>query len=151
MGVESGDLVLVVADKNKVTLPVLGSLRLTVAKKLDIIPEGFNFLWITEFPMLEWDEEENRYVAVHHPFTMPKDEDIDKVETDPGACRAKAYDMVLNGVELGGGGVLYDPHFGLGAGVASAEIATAIIGHPAGRGAAGISAAGGKTQDHQRG
>ena len=106
VGAEKGDVVLIVADKNSVTLPTLGALRLKVAKQLDIIPtEKFNFLWITEFPQFEWSDEEERFVAMHHPFTMPMEEDLEKLESDPGSVRAKAYDIVLNGVELGGGSV----------------------------------------------
>ena len=106
-GAETGDVILVVAsEENSVVYAALGALRLAIAKKYELFdPDQFNFLWVTDFPLFEFDKEENRYVAVHHPFTMPKDEDIDKVETDPGACRAKAYDMVLNGVELGGGSI----------------------------------------------
>ncbi len=106
-GAETGDVILVVAsEENSVVYAALGALRLAVAKKFELFdPDQFNFLWVTDFPLFEFDKEEQRYVAVHHPFTMPKDEDIDKVETDPGACRAKAYDMVLNGVELGGGSI----------------------------------------------
>ena len=106
-GAETGDVILVVAsEENSVVYAALGALRLAIAKKFELFdPDQFNFLWVTDFPLFEFDKEENRYVAVHHPFTMPKDEDIDKVETDPGACRAKAYDMVLNGVELGGGSI----------------------------------------------
>ena len=103
---EKGDLLFFAADSNKVVLDVLGALRLELAKQMDIIPEDeFNFLWVTEFPLLEWDEEEKRFVAVHHPFTMPMDEDLPLLETDPGKVRAKAYDIVLNGTELGGGSV----------------------------------------------
>ncbi|MBR5873615.1 MAG: aspartate--tRNA ligase [Oscillospiraceae bacterium] len=106
-GAETGDVILVVAsEENSVVYAALGALRLAIAKKFELFdPDQFNFLWVTDFPLFEFDKEEQRYVAVHHPFTMPKDEDIDKVETDPGACRAKAYDMVLNGVELGGGSI----------------------------------------------
>ena len=106
-GAETGDVILVVAsEENSVVYAALGALRLAIAKKFELFdPDRFNFLWVTDFPLFEFDKEEQRYVAVHHPFTMPKDEDIDKVETDPGACRAKAYDMVLNGVELGGGSI----------------------------------------------
>ena len=106
-GAETGDVILVIAsEENSVVYAALGALRLAIAKKYELFdPDQFNFLWITDFPLFEFDKEEQRYVAVHHPFTMPKDEDIDKVETDPGACRAKAYDMVLNGVELGGGSI----------------------------------------------
>ncbi|MBR4035274.1 MAG: aspartate--tRNA ligase, partial [Oscillospiraceae bacterium] len=106
-GARTGDVILVVAsEENNVVYAALGALRLAIAKKFELFdPDQFNFLWVTDFPLFEYDKEEQRYVAVHHPFTMPKDEDIDKVETDPGACRAKAYDMVLNGVELGGGSI----------------------------------------------
>ncbi|MBE6865409.1 MAG: aspartate--tRNA ligase [Ruminococcaceae bacterium] len=106
-GAETGDVILVVAsEENSVVYAALGALRLAIAKKFELFdPDQFNFLWVTDFPLFEFDKEEQRYVAVHHPFTMPKDEDIDIVETNPGACRAKAYDMVLNGVELGGGSI----------------------------------------------
>ena len=101
-----GDLLLLAADKNKIVWNVLGALRLEIAKELDLLdPNQYNFLWITEFPLLEWSDEENRYMAMHHPFTMPMEEDWDKIDTDPGAVRAKAYDIVLNGTELGGGSV----------------------------------------------
>ena len=101
-----GDLLLFAADKNKIVWNVLGALRLEIAKELDLLdPNQYNFLWITEFPLLEWSDEENRYMAMHHPFTMPMEEDWDKIDTDPGAVRAKAYDIVLNGTELGGGSV----------------------------------------------
>ena len=103
---EPGDLLLFAADKNKVVYNVLGALRLEVAAQMGIIDEDkFNFLWVTEFPLLEWDEEEERYTAMHHPFTMPMDEDLELLDTDPGKVRAKAYDIVLNGTELGGGSV----------------------------------------------
>ena len=106
MEAKPGDLLLFAADKNKVVWDVLGALRLHMAKELELIDKNqYNFLWITEFPLLEWSEEENRYMAMHHPFTMPMEEDWDKVDTDPGAVRAKAYDIVLNGTELGGGSV----------------------------------------------
>ena len=105
LGCEKGDVALIVADKNKVVLPVLGALRLTTAKRMDIIPEGFDYLWITEFPFFEWDEDSKTWVAMHHPFTMPMDEDLDKLDSDPGAVRAKAYDLVLNGVELCSGSI----------------------------------------------
>ena len=103
---EPGDLLLFAADKTNVVWNVLGALRLEVARLYDMIPkEEFNFLWVTEFPLLEWSEEENRYKAMHHPFTMPMDEDIRYLDSDPGRVRAKAYDIVLNGTELGGGSV----------------------------------------------
>lgn len=106
MAGEPGDLLLFAADKLKIVWSVLGALRCEVAKQLDLIDnDKFNFLWVTEFPLLEWSEEENRFVAMHHPFTMPMDEDLELLDTDPGKVRAKAYDIVLNGVELGGGSV----------------------------------------------
>ena len=103
---ENGDLLLFAADKNKVVWDVLGNLRLEIARNLDLLDKNqYNFLWVTEFPLLEWDEEDNRFVAMHHPFTMPMDEDLPLLDTDPGKVRAKAYDIVLNGTELGGGSV----------------------------------------------
>lgn len=105
LGCEKGDVALIVADKNSVTLPVLGALRLNVAKKLDIIPEGYDFLWITEFPFFEWNEETQSWDAMHHPFTMPLDECLEYLDTDPGKVRAKAYDLVLNGVEMLSGSI----------------------------------------------
>ncbi|MCU6733611.1 aspartate--tRNA ligase [Diplocloster agilis] len=101
-----GDLLLFAADQNKVVYDVLGSLRLELAKNLGLLnKDQFNFLWVTEFPLLEWSEEQNRFVAMHHPFTMPMEEDLELLDTDPGKVRAKAYDIVLNGTELGGGSV----------------------------------------------
>ena len=105
IGCEKGDVALIVADKDKVTLPTLGALRLIVGKQLGIIPEGFNFLWITEFPFFEWDEETETWAAMHHPFTMPLDECLEYIDTDPGSVRAKAYDLVLNGVEISSGSI----------------------------------------------
>ena len=105
IGAKKGDTVLIVADKTNTVLSTLGSLRLTVAKKLDIIPEGFNFLWITEFPFFEYNEETNHWDAMHHPFTMPMDECLEYLDTDPGKVRAKAYDLVLNGTELSSGSI----------------------------------------------
>lgn len=105
MGCEKGDVALIVADKDRVTLPVLGALRQICAKRMDIIPEGYAFLWITEFPFFEWDDESQTWVAMHHPFTMPMDECLDYLESDPGAVRAKAYDLVLNGIELCSGSI----------------------------------------------
>ncbi|MBQ9188912.1 MAG: aspartate--tRNA ligase [Clostridia bacterium] len=103
---EQGDVLFIVADKNAVVWQALGALRLKLADKLGLIPEGkYNLLWVTEFPQLEWSEEENRFVAMHHPFTSPMDEDLDKLDTDPGVVRAKAYDIVLNGNEIGGGSI----------------------------------------------
>ena len=106
MGGKAGDLLLFAADQNKVVWDVLGNLRVEIAKNYDMIPEGqFKFVWVTEFPLLEWNEEENRYTAMHHPFTMPMEEDLQYIDSDPGRVRAKAYDIVLNGTELGGGSV----------------------------------------------
>ena len=102
---KKGDVVLIVADKDRVTLPVLGSLRTTVAKQLDIIPDGYNFLWITEFPFFEYDEESDSYVAMHHPFTMPMDDCIQYLDSAPEKVIAKAYDLVLNGTELSSGSI----------------------------------------------
>ena len=103
---EPGDLLLFAADKNKIVWNVLGALRLEIAKELDLLdPSQYNFLWVIEFPLLEWSDEENRFMAMHHPFTMPMEEDWDKIDSDPGSVRAKAYDIVLNGTELGGGSV----------------------------------------------
>ena len=106
MGADKDDLILVVADKPSVVFATLGALRLEVARRLDLInKDEFRFVWITEFPLLEYDEEAGRYVAMHHPFTMPMDEDLPLMETNPGAVRAKAYDLALNGCELGGGSI----------------------------------------------
>ena len=106
MNGENGDLLLFAADKNKVVWDVLGNLRLEIARQLEILDKGdYKFLWITEFPLLEWNEDQNRFQAMHHPFTMPMDEDLPLLDTDPGKVRAKAYDIVLNGTELGGGSV----------------------------------------------
>lgn len=102
--VETGDLVLFVADSNEVVANALGALRLEFANRLDLIPENtYKFLWVTDFPLLTYDKDEKRYVAMHHPFTMPKEADIPLLDSDPGMVRAEAYDMVLNGYELGGG------------------------------------------------
>ena len=101
-----GDLLLFAADRDKVVFDVLGNLRLELARQLDLLKKDeYKFLWVTEFPLLEYSEEEDRYVAMHHPFTMPMDEDLQYIDTDPGRVRAKAYDIVLNGVEMGGGSV----------------------------------------------
>lgn len=107
MGAESGDAILIVSDKNSVVFQSLGALRLELAKQFDLIKDKseFNFCWITEFPLFEYDEEEGRYFAAHHPFTSPMDEDLEMLETNPGAVRSKAYDLVLNGEELGGGSI----------------------------------------------
>jgi aspartyl-tRNA synthetase len=102
-----GDLILIVSDSDKVVLQTLGALRLELAKKLELLKDSneFNFVWITEFPLLSYNEEEERYQAEHHPFTAPMDEDIQYLDTDPLRVRAKAYDIVLNGEELGGGSI----------------------------------------------
>jgi len=106
MKAEKGDLLLFAADKNQLVWNVLSAIRLELGEELGLIDKSkFNFLWITEFPLLSWNEDENRFQAEHHPFTMPMEEDWDKVGTDPGSMRAKAYDIVLNGFELGGGSV----------------------------------------------
>lgn len=106
LGCEKGDVVLIMADKNKVALPVLGALRLEVAKKLDLIPEGkFNFLWITQFPFFEWNEDTQHWDAMHHPFTMPMDECLPYLDSDPARVTAKAFDLVLNGTELSSGSI----------------------------------------------
>ncbi len=103
---EPGDLLLFAADKNKVVWDSLGALRVELAKQLELLDKNeYRFVWITEFPLLEWSEEQNRFVAMHHPFTMPMEEDIQYIESDPGRVRAKAYDIVLNGTEIGGGSV----------------------------------------------
>ena len=109
-GAEKGDVVLIVADKKKVALPVLGALRLTVAKRLQIIPEGYNFLWITEFPFFEYNEETGNWDAMHHPFTAPLDECVQYLDSAPEKVYAKAYDLVLNGTELSSGSIrITDP------------------------------------------
>ena len=106
MDAKPGDLLFFAADKNKIVWNVLGALRLELAKDLELLDENqYNFLWVTEFPLLEWSDEENRFMAMHHPFTMPMEEDWDQIDSNPGAVRAKAYDIVLNGTELGGGSV----------------------------------------------
>ena len=103
---ENGDLLLFAADKTKLVWDVLGALRLELAKQMELLDKNeFKFVWITEFPLLEWSEEENRFVAMHHPFTMPMEEDLPYIDSDPGRARAKAYDIVLNGNEIGGGSV----------------------------------------------
>ncbi len=106
MAGEPGDLLLFAADRLKIVWSVLGALRCELAEQLGLIDRNrFDFLWVTEFPLLEWSDEEKRFAAMHHPFTMPMEEDFDRIDTDPGSVRAKAYDIVLNGVELGGGSV----------------------------------------------
>ena len=106
-GAGAGDLVLILADaKKKLVLETLGALRCQMAEEMGLCDKNtYRFVWITEFPLLEWSEEENRFVAMHPPFTMPMEEDLDKLDSDPGSVRAKAYDIVLNGVEIGGGSV----------------------------------------------
>lgn len=107
MEAETGDLILIVADKNEVVLQSLGALRLDLAKKTGLLEnvEKFRFAWVTEFPLLEYDEEQERYIATHHPFTSPMEEDLELLESNPGAVRSNAYDMILNGEELGGGSI----------------------------------------------
>ena len=106
MNGEAGDLLLFAADKNKVVWDSLGALRVELAKQFELLDKNeYRFVWITEFPLLEWSEEQNRFVAMHHPFTMPMEEDLQYIESDPGRVRAKAYDIVLNGNEIGGGSV----------------------------------------------
>ena len=107
LGAKTGDVILIVADKKKqVVFDALGALRTELARRLNLIPEGsFDLLWVTEFPLFEYSEEEGRFMAMHHPFTSPMLEDLDKIESDPGSCRARAYDMVLNGCEVGGGSI----------------------------------------------
>ena len=103
---EAGDLLLFAADKTKLVWDILGALRLEMARQMDLLDKNeYRFVWITEFPLLEWSEEENRFTAMHHPFTMPMEEDLHLIDSDPGAVRAKAYDIVLNGNEIGGGSV----------------------------------------------
>ena len=106
MGGENGDLLLFAADKNKVVWDVLGVLRLELARQMELLDKNeYKFLWVTEFPLLEWNDEQNRFTAMHHPFTMPMEEDLQYIDSDPGRVRAKAYDIVLNGNEIGGGSV----------------------------------------------
>ncbi len=105
LGAKKGDVVLIVADKDRITLPVLGALRLQTAKRLGIIPKAWNFLWITDFPFFEYDDDSNSWVAMHHPFTMPKDECIQFLDNAPEKVIAKAYDLVLNGIELSSGSI----------------------------------------------
>ena len=106
MAGEAGDLLLFAADKNKVVWDVLGALRVELAKQLELLDKNeYRFVWITEFPLLEWSEEQNRYTAMHHPFTMPMEEDLQYLDSDPGRVRAKAYDITLNGNEIGGGSI----------------------------------------------
>ncbi|MDD5998547.1 MAG: aspartate--tRNA ligase [Lachnospiraceae bacterium] len=103
---QPGDLLLFAADRDKIVFSVLGALRCEMADQLELVSkDDYRFLWVTEFPVFEWSDEENRYMAMHHPFTMPMEEDLDLLDTDMGKARAKAYDIVLNGVELGGGSV----------------------------------------------
>ena len=108
---KKGDLLLFAADKNKVVWAVLGALRLELAKQMELLDKDeYKFMWVTEFPLLEWSEEENRFMAMHHPFTMPMEEDLAYIDSDPGRVRAKAYDIVLNGNEIGGGSVrIFNP------------------------------------------
>lgn len=106
IGLQAGDIAFFVADCDDTVFASLGALRLKLADKLNLIaPDQYNLLWVTDFPLLEWSEEQNRFVAKHHPFTSPKDDDLEKLSSDPGSVRAKAYDIVLNGVEIGGGSI----------------------------------------------
>ncbi len=105
VGAEKGDVVLIAADKDSVTLPVLGALRLTVAKRLEIIPDGFKFVWIVDFPFFEFDEESGEWIAMHHPFTMPREDCLQYLDSDKGKVIAKAYDLTLNGTELSSGSI----------------------------------------------
>jgi aspartyl-tRNA synthetase len=106
MAGEPGDLLLFAADRNKIVWNVLGQLRNHLGKQLGLYDEkDYKFLWVVDFPLLEWSDEENRFMAMHHPFTMPMEEDWERIDSDPGSVRAKAYDIVLNGYELGGGSV----------------------------------------------
>ena len=111
MGGENGDLLLFAADKNKVVWAVLGALRMELAAQMELLDKNeYKFLWVTEFPLLEWNDEQNRYTAMHHPFTMPMEEDLKYIDSAPGRVRAKAYDIVLNGNEIGGGSVrIFNP------------------------------------------
>ena len=111
MGGEKGDLLLFAADQNKVVWDVLGALRLELARQMELLDKNeYKFLWVTEFPLLEWNEEQKRYTAMHHPFTMPMEEDLEYIDSEPGRVRAKAYDIVLNGNEIGGGSVrIFNP------------------------------------------
>ncbi len=111
MGGENGDLLLFAADKNKIVWAVLGALRMELAAQMELLDKNeYKFLWVTEFPLLEWNDEQNRYTAMHHPFTMPMEEDLKYIDSDPGRVRAKAYDIVLNGNEIGGGSVrIFNP------------------------------------------
>jgi len=111
MGAEAGDALFFVADKDAVVFQALGQLRLEIARKLDLIDKSrYDLFWVTEFPLLEWDDDEQRYVAMHHPFTSPMDEDIPLMQSDPGKVRAKSYDLVMNGVEMGSGSIrIHDP------------------------------------------
>ena len=106
VGAEKGDLIVIAADSLQIVRNVLGNVRLELGRSLDLIDKtAWKFLWVTEFPLLEWSEEENRFTAMHHPFTAPMDEDWQYIDSDPGRVRAKAYDIVLNGTEIGGGSV----------------------------------------------
>lgn len=108
---EAGDLLLFAADRNQVVWDVLGNLRLELARQMEILNKNeYKFVWITEFPLLEWNDEQQRYTAMHHPFTMPMEEDLQYLDTDPGRVRAKAYDIALNGNEIGGGSVRIFQH-----------------------------------------
>jgi len=106
LGLADGDLALIAAGSAGVVAPALGSLRLELGRELELIPEGrWEFLWVTDFPLFEWNEDDGRYYALHHPFTSPDPRDLGQLERDPGEVRARAYDVVLNGTELGGGSI----------------------------------------------
>ncbi len=106
MGAQQGDVLFLIADKPTIALTAMGQLRLKLGHQLGLIDPGkYNLFWVTEFPLLEWDEDDQRFVAMHHPFTSPMDEDVDKMQSDPGSVRAKAYDLVLNGIEMGSGSI----------------------------------------------
>jgi len=106
MNAKTGDIIFIVADNKKVVYDSLGQLRLELARRFNLVDENkIGLLWVTEFPLLDYDDEENRYVAMHHPFTSPMDEDIELLDSEPLKARAKAYDIVLNGYELGGGSI----------------------------------------------
>ena len=110
LGAEKGDVILIVADKTSTVLSTLGALRLTVAKRLDIIPDEFKFLWIVDFPFFEYDDESGEWLAMHHPFTMPKEDCLQYLDTDPSKVIAKAFDLTLNGIELSSGSMrITDP------------------------------------------
>ncbi|MBU0982442.1 MAG: hypothetical protein KKA42_01125, partial [candidate division Zixibacteria bacterium] len=106
LAAEEGDLLFFMADKPKIVNQVLAELRMELARRLKLVDKSvFEFVWITDFPLLEYDQEEKRYVAIHHPFTAPKSDEIEKLSSDPGSVLSRAYDLVLNGIEIGGGSI----------------------------------------------